>query len=114
MSDDRKKKFFIEFPNVTHFMATQSAGINAEYREIVQNLETNGRLAMPFGEKLKGKDLFVIRVINAGNVRVFYVYGKGDNVYGIHGYEKKSQHVPRQELRHAQQFVKALREAGLL
>ena len=64
-----KRKCFVEFPRVTGFLAGQSAEINAEYRELVLKLETEGRLSMPFGEKLKGEDLFAIRVINAGNVR---------------------------------------------
>ena len=110
-----KKKCFVEFPRVTGFLSGQSSEINAEYREIVLKLETEGRLSMPFGEKLKGEeDLFAIRVINAGNVRVFYVYGKADNIYGIHGYTKKTQSIPQKELKQARQIVKALKHAGLI
>ena len=49
----QKRKFYIEFPNVTRFMSEQSEAINAEYIEIVQKLETEGMLSMPYGEKLK-------------------------------------------------------------
>lgn len=50
---------------------------------------------MPYGEKVSGEDLFAIRVIQAGNIRVFYVYGLNDIVYGIHAYTKKTQVIPR-------------------
>ena len=111
---DENKKQFVEFPNVTQFMATQNEEINAEYREIVLKLEREGNLSMPFGEKLKGESLFVIRVIKAGNVRVFYVYGKEDNVYGIHGYVKKTRAIPKCELKYARKLVKEMNQAGLL
>ena len=52
--------------------------------------------------------------INAGNVRVFYVYGKADNIYGIHGYTKKTQSIPQKEFKQARQIVKALKHAGLI
>ena len=66
MNND-KKKHFVEFPGLSRFMTSQSLEINAEYREIVLKLEIEGSLAMPFGEKLKGENLFAIRVIHAGN-----------------------------------------------
>ena len=109
-----KRKCFVEFPRVTDFLAGQSAEINAEYRAIVLKLETEGRLSMPFGEKLKGEDLFAIRVINVGNVRVFYVYGKADTIYGIHGYTKKTQTIPQKELKQARRMAKALKQVGLI
>jgi len=114
MPMDEKKKDFIEFPNVTRFMSTQSVEINDEYREIVRRLEAEGRLSMPFGEKLRGENLFAIRVINAGNVRVFYVYGKGNNIFGIHGYVKKTQTIPQYELQQAHKLARTLKQAGLI
>ena len=109
-----KKKCFVEFPKVTGFLSGQSAEINAEYREIVLKHESDGRLSMPFGEKEKGEDFFAIRVIYAGNVRVFYVYGKADTIYGIHGYIKKTQTIPQKELKQARRIVKALKQVGLI
>ena len=111
---NEKKKIFIEFPNVTSFMSTQSEDINAEYKEIVQRLEIEGRLSMPYGEKLKDENFFAIRIINAGNVRVFYIYGKDDNVYGIHGYVKTSMTIPKNEKKHARKVIKEMKKAGLI
>ena len=69
---------------------------------------------MPFGEKIDGEDLFAIRVIQAGNIRVFYVYGIADFVFGIHAYEKKTQEIPERELKQARRVFKALINGGCI
>ncbi len=91
-------------------MATQEEAIRDEYDNIVRELEINGRLSMPTGEKLTGENLYAIRIIQAGNVRVFYVYGHEDKVYGIHGYVKKTQQIPVKELEIARKIAKILRK----
>ena len=108
---DRKKRF-IELPKVTAFIGGQSKDIQAEYGEIVDRLEIDGRLVMPYGEKIEGENLFAIRVIRAGNIRVFYVYGNEDKVYGLSGYVKKTQDIPEHEMKKAQKLVKQLRRGG--
>ncbi|MCR5380282.1 MAG: type II toxin-antitoxin system RelE/ParE family toxin [Lentisphaeria bacterium] len=47
-------------------------------------------------------------------MRVFYVYGKEDNVYGIYGYVKKSQKIPISELEQARKLVRELKQARLI
>ena len=84
-----KKKTYTELPKVKEFIAGQSEDVQIEYRKIVGMLEIEGRLVMPYGEKIEGENLFAIRVIDAGNIRVFYVYGNENYVYGIYGYVKK-------------------------
>jgi hypothetical protein len=108
-----KKKKFIELQQVQKFIALQPGDIVAEYRLIVEELETSGRLEMPFGEKVSGP-LFAIRVIQAGNIRVFYVYGIADEIYGIYGYVKKTQAIPKKEINHADKIIKLLRKEGLI
>jgi phage-related protein len=85
----------------------------AEYRQIVEELEISGRLEMPFGEKVSGA-LFAIRVIQAGNIRVFYVYGIADEIYGIYGYVKTTRAIPQKEMNHADKIIKLLRKEGLI
>lgn len=109
-----KKKIFIEMPRVTDFMASQSQEINDEYQGILRKLEEDGHLSMPFGEKIPRENLFAIRVINAGNVRIFYVYGTADRVYGISAYEKKTQTIPLHELKLARKIVRLLKQGGLI
>jgi len=108
------KKNFQELPRLEAFIAGQELAIQDEYRAMVDMLETDGRLSMPFGEKLQGENLFAIRVIHAGNVRVFYVYGKNDIVYGLSGYVKKTQIIPMAELDLARKIAKLLKQGGLI
>lgn len=103
-----KKKSYVEFPGVTAFMSQQPDSVRIEYDLIVEKLEAEGRLAMPEGEKIAGENLFVIRVIRAGNVRVFYVYGADDFVYGIHAYVKKTRQIPKQEITLARKLARVL------
>lgn len=104
-----RKKDYVEFPGVTDFMEQQPESVRLEYSLIVERLEAEGRLSMPEGEKIAGEGLFVIRVIRAGNVRIFYVYGEGDYVYGIHAYVKKTRQIPAQDLALARRFAKTLK-----
>ena len=106
------RKKYIELPQVENFFTEKSQDIADEYGEIVEMLETQGRLSMPFGEKISGKNLFAIRVIQAGNVRVFYVYGIEDRIYGLYAYHKKTQKIPLSEMKKAEKTVKILRKAG--
>lgn len=99
---------------VKEFMRFQSGEVKKELNSIIFRLERDGILEMPYGEKLTGENLFAIRVIQAGNIRVFYVYGHGDRIYGIHGYEKKTQQIPERELDQARRTLKVLRQKGAI
>ena len=41
-------------------------------------------------------------------MRVFYVYGADDFVYGIHAYVKKTRQIPKQEIALARKLAKVL------
>lgn len=109
-----KKKRYVELNQVSTFIDEQTERIQAEYNCIVEMLEHSGTLSMPYGEKLSGKNLFAIRVIQAGNIRIFYVYGYDDKVYGIYGYEKKTRKIPVKEMKKAENIAKLLRQEGLI
>lgn len=106
------KKRYVELPQLEKFIDTQSTAIKAEYYTIIEKLEKNGRLQMPFAEKIAKTDLFAIRVINAGNIRVFYVYGLNDRVYGLHGYVKKTRKIPDKEMNKAVKILKLMKNKG--
>lgn len=108
------KKTYVELDDVKTFINSQSEGIQLEYRAIVKKLKQDGRLNMPFGEKITGKNLFAIRVIQAGNIRVFYVYGINERIFGIHGYVKKTQQIPQHEMKKALKISKLLKERGMI
>ena len=90
----KKKKFFVMMQPVKDFMREQSGDAKQELNSIIWKLEVEGALTMPFGEKISGDNLFAIRVIQTANLRVFYVYGVHDLVFGIHGYIKKQNIYP--------------------
>ena len=108
-----KKKHYLEFSKLKEFLEGQSVEINAEYMRITDELEQEGKLEYPYGEKVE-KDLFAIRIISAGNVRVFYVYAIHERIYGIHGYVKKTQTIPQKELDYARKIVRELKRQGAL
>ena len=107
-----KKKTFIMFPSVKDFMREQSGDIKKELNGIVFLLERDGTLSYPYAEKIQGEDLFAIRIIQAGNIRVFYVYGTGELIYGIHAYQKKTEQIPKSELKQADRMINLLKQAG--
>lgn len=109
-----KKKHFHMLQAVKDFMREQSGDIKQELNNIVWRLETDGALEMPYGEKVSGEDLFAIRVIQAGNIRVFYVYGIANHVFGIHAYTKKTQAIPEKELNYARKVLRSLQQQGVV
>lgn len=114
MTKDGDKKEYVELPDVAEFMNAQSPEVRNEYDVIASRLAHDGHLNMPYGEKIKGKNLFAIRIIQAGNIRVFYVYGVKDRIIGIHGYVKKTQQIPNHELNCAVKIMKLLKAEGLV
>ena len=43
-----------------------------------------------------------------------YVYGSHDRVWGIHGYVKKTESIPENELKQARKMLKLLIQGGAL
>ena len=107
-----KKKHFTMLKSVKAFMRRQPGAVKQELNSLIWQLETDGYLNYPYGEKIEGEDLFAIRVIQTGNVRIFYVYGINDFVIGIHGYVKKTEKIPENELREARKVLKTLIQGG--
>jgi phage-related protein len=108
-----KKKHYIGLNKVIDFFKSQNEGINKEYKVIINILELEGRLTAPLGEKVN-KTLFAIRIIQTGNVRVFYLYGKENYIYGIHAYVKKSKEIPIKEIKIATKIAKELKKENLI
>lgn len=101
------KKRYIELKQVSEFFLEATIENRAEYYKIIEELENTGRLSPPFGEKVES-NLFAVRIITTGNIRVFYTYGLKDKVYGIFAYRKKTQKIPLAKLKHARKILKIL------
>ncbi|MEI6422189.1 MAG: type II toxin-antitoxin system RelE/ParE family toxin [Lentisphaerota bacterium] len=108
-----RKKKYLELKQVSEFMSWQSGEIRAEYFLIVDKLEIEGRLEMPFAEKVEDS-LFAIRIISAGNIRIFYTYGEDDRIYGIRAYVKKTRNIPAREMEQARKVLKIMRRENML
>ena len=68
-------------------------------------LNRDGRLEYPWGEKVEGEtNLFAIRIRKGGNARFFYAHDDGTAVWILNGYEKKTESIPRRELKRAKQL----------
>jgi len=83
----------------------------AELDRILLELETNGRLESPYGEKVSGQqNLFEVRIRKGGNAREFYCYDDGEYVWLLNGFEKRTRKTPPVEIKKA---LKIKREYGL-
>ena len=104
-----KKKTFIQTPELQKFLEAQSAEIRIQHDKIVERLEKDGFLVLPYGKKLSGyKNLFEIRITSGGSVRVFYCYQTNDLVIGVSGFIKKTQLTPIYEIKKALKIIKKL------
>jgi len=89
---------------VRDFIDKQPDEVQAEYLKIVDQLEKDGRLIEPFGKKLD-RELFEIRVRRGKQIRVLYFYFTDDLVIGVHGFVKKSQRTPQNEMKQARRVM---------
>jgi len=100
---------------VTYAYQTFRDSLNAEECSeldmILLELEVNGRLKAPYGEKVAGQEnLFEIRIRKGGNAREFYCYDDGEYVWLLNGFEKKTRKTPPSEIKKA---LKIKKEYGL-
>ncbi len=99
-----KKKRYAAVKKVREFIDQQADEVQAEYVKIVEILEAEGRLIEPFGKKID-RDLFEIRMRRGKQVRVLYFYFSDDLVIGVHGFVKKSQKTPPNEIKQAKRVM---------
>lgn len=99
-----KKKRYAAVKKVREFIDEQPDEVQAEYVKIVEILEAEGRLIEPFGKKID-RDLFEIRMRRGKQVRVLYFYFEEDMVVGVHGFVKKTQKTPPNEIKQARRVM---------
>jgi len=97
-----KKKEFLATEALENFLCGQPEEITGQFALLVDKLENNGFLVPPYGKKIVGyENLFEIRILSGGSVRVFYCYQQDDIILGVSGFIKKSQKTPAQEIKKA-------------
>ena len=98
-------KDIIETEECLEFFAVLNPEEAADYLNARKTLRETGRLEYPYGEKVGGEDnMFAIRIRKGGNARFFYAYDDGTAVWILNGYEKKTERIPKRELKRARQL----------
>jgi phage-related protein len=70
-------------------------------------LRTQQIVPAKFWKKLSGSDIWEVRLEYAGNIyRLLAAFAKGNRLILLHGFQKKSQKTPRQDMKIAQQRQK--------
>jgi phage-related protein len=92
---------------VEDFLGSLEPAARAKVVRTLELLRMQQAVPAKFWKKLSGSDLWEVRIEYAGNTyRVLAAFAKGNRVILLHGFEKKSQRTPRQDMEIAQQRQK--------
>jgi phage-related protein len=92
---------------VHEFLAKLDPAARAKLVRTLELLRTQRIVPAKFWKKMSGSDLWEVRTEYAGNIyRVLAAFAKGNRVILLHGFQKKSQKTPRQDMEIAQQRQK--------
>ena len=98
-------KDIIETDECMEFLAILNPEESEDYINARKTLRESGRLEYPWAEKVGGEsNLFAIRIRKVGNASFFYSYDDGTAVWILNGYEKKTERIPKRELKRAKQL----------
>ncbi|MBI4208215.1 MAG: type II toxin-antitoxin system RelE/ParE family toxin [Deltaproteobacteria bacterium] len=87
---------------VEEFVEAQSENIRADFVDAVNLLASGERLSMPLSRNLASvyQGLHELRLKDrSGQIRIFYYIKKGDAIYMLHASKKKTQEIPKKELK---------------
>jgi len=85
----------------------------AKVLHVIDLLEKFGhQLGLPHSKKI-GAGLFELRIQGRQEIRIFYTFQKG-NIVMLYGFIKKSQLIPRREIKQAKRKLKGLDPPTLL
>ena len=86
---------------IEEFLESQSLGLRSDFLDAVSLLSSGQTLTMPVSRNLSSihSGLHELRLKDrAGAVRVFYFIKKGDAIYMLHAFKKKTQELPQKEI----------------
>ncbi len=93
--------------NIEKFITSLEKPIVAKVLRSIDLLKQFGHsLGLPHSKKVT-KQLFELRIYGAQNVRIFYTFHK-NSVTLLHGFIKKTEHIPQKEIKIALQRLKIL------
>lgn len=99
-----KAKFYLKGSGrspVEEFLRECSQEVRGEFFDVFSLLASGQNLQMPLSRNLSSihRGLHELRLKDsAGQYRFFYFIKKGDAVYFVHAFKKKSQELPKLEL----------------
>jgi phage-related protein len=99
-----KVKFYLKTSGrspVEEFLADCSQELRADFFDAVSLLAAGQTLSMPLSRNLSGihHGLHELRLKDrAGQVRIFYFIKKGEAIYLVHAFKKKTQELPKKEI----------------
>lgn len=92
---------------VEEFLANLEPAARAKVVRTLELLRVQQIVPTKFWKKLAGSNLWEVRTEYAGNIyRILATTAKGNRVVLLHGFQKKSQKTPRQDMEIAQQRQK--------
>ena|SRR2546430_212104 len=92
---------------VEQFLMSLESASRAKVVRTLELLRTQQIVPAKFWKKMSGSDLWEVRTEYAGNIyRILAATAKGNRVILLHGFQKKSQKTPRQDMEIAQQRQK--------
>ncbi len=99
-----KVKFYLKSSGrspVEEFLSDCSSDIRSDFFDAVSLLVAGESLSMPLSRNLASvhSGLHELRLKDrAGQIRVFYFVKKGDAIYMLHAFKKKTQELPKGEI----------------
>ena len=96
---------------VREFLLECSKDLRSDSWNAVDSLETRENLTMPLSRNLSNihSGLHELRLKDhTGQFRFFYFIKKGDSIYFVHAFKKKTQELPRREIEIALQRLKGV------
>lgn len=82
---------------VQSFIDSQDIATQTKIGRMIGLLEKYGNQIGSLHSKKVGRDLLELRIIGKREVRIFYTF-RGEKIFLLHGFVKKSQRIPGKEL----------------
>ena len=99
-----KVKFYLKLSGrspIEEFLTECSEGLRSDFFDAVALLVNGQNLTMPLSRNLSSvhAGLHELRLKDrSGQIRVFYFIKKGDAIYMLHAFRKKTQELPKSEI----------------
>jgi len=89
---------------VREFILSLELKAQAKVRNSIKLLKGFGiRLGLPYVKKLTGTELWELRIVGSDSIRIFYITVTGKTFLLLHGFKKKKNKTPPNEIKIAEE-----------